>query len=144
MILNNQKRRPTDVALPDHAIEMLGSYFPGLDLKRVCIREGVPWYVPLSASAYTDRAVIYFKPGTYDPNSAAGLAHIAHELAHTAQYTEHGKWRFRALYIGSWLRNLFRHRSFVPAYRENRFEEEARRLAEVVFNDLCKKFGGQY
>jgi hypothetical protein len=135
MGLNNRKRRPDDT-LPDQAIELLGPYFPGLDLREVRIREGVPWYVPMKAVAYTDRNVIYFKPGAFDPFSAVGLANLAHELTHTAQYIEHGKWRFRALYLGSWFQNLLKHRSFQLAYLDNRFEEDARRVAEIVLRNL--------
>jgi len=122
--------------LPLHAKKLLAPYFPEVDLEDISIREPVPWYVPMKAVAYTDRNRIYFAHGCFDPDSLEGLAVIAHELSHCAQYKNYGTWRFRLLYIGSWLRELWRHGSFDEAYNQNRFEVAARAIEERVLADL--------
>jgi len=125
--------------LPKQAIELLAPYFPELDLENIIIIEGVPWYVPMKSGAYTDRNYLYFAPGTYDPCSLAGLTLIAHELAHTLQYKQYGKWNFRFLYLKSWLVELCRHLSFNEAYARNCFEVSAREVETQVYDDLCNR-----
>lgn len=127
------------VTMPDYIKALLAPYFPELELEDVCIREGIPRYVPMNAAAYTNRNHIYFAPGRYDPDSLEGIAMIAHELAHCAQYKNYGVWRFRVLYIGSWLIELWRHRSLNQAYSQNRFEVAAREVEERVFADLSNR-----
>jgi hypothetical protein len=124
--------------LPDHIKALLAPYFPELDLEGIRIREGIPWYVLMNAVAYADRDRIYFAPGRYDPDSLGGIAIIAHELTHCAQYKNHGVWRFRLLYVGSSLVEFWRHGSLYQAYVRNRFEVAAREVEEKVFADLCK------
>lgn len=127
--------------LPEHAIKLLAPFFPELDLKKIRVRAGIPWYVPMRADAYTNRHRIYFAPGKYDADSREGLALIAHELAHCAQYQTHGTWRFRLLYVSSWLAQLIQHRSFASAYLENRFEVDARVMAARVYDELSRRLG---
>ena len=122
--------------LPLYIKELLAPYFPEIDLEDICIREPIPWYVPIKAVAYTDRNDIYFAPGRFDPDSPEGIAIIAHELSHCAQYKNYGTWRFRALYIGSWLKEFLRYRSLYTAYRRNRFEIAARVIEKKVLADL--------
>jgi hypothetical protein len=122
--------------LPDYIKKMLAPYFPEIDLGDIRVRERVPWYVPVQATAYANRNRIYFASGCYDPDSPEGIALIAHELSHCAQYKNYGAWRFRVLYIISWLRELWRHGSFDKAYSQNRFEVAARAVEERVFADL--------
>ena len=122
--------------LPDYIKTLLAPYFPEIDVEDIRIREGIPWYVPMNAAAYTDRNYIYFAPGGYAPDSLEGIAMIAHELAHCAQYKQYGTWRFRVLYAASWLVELWRHWSFDQAYSQNRFEVAARAVEERVFADL--------
>jgi hypothetical protein len=122
--------------LPDYVKKLLAPYFPEIDLEKIRIREGIPWYVPMNAAAYTNRNHIYFARGCYDTDSLEGIAMIAHELAHCAQYKKHGTWRFRILYATSWLMKLWRHRSFKQAYNQNRFEVAARVVEERVFTEL--------
>lgn len=125
--------------LPDYVKKLLAPYFPEIDLEDVSICEGIPWYVLMNAAAYTDRNQIYFAPGHYDPDSLEGIALIAHELAHCAQYKHHGVWKFRVLYISSWLIELWRHWSLDKAYSRNRFEVAAREVEERVFADLSNR-----
>ncbi|HVG18839.1 MAG TPA: DUF4157 domain-containing protein [Blastocatellia bacterium] len=125
--------------LPDYIKALLAPYFPELDLEDICIREGLPWYVLMNVIAYADRNHIYFAPGRYDPDSVEGIAIIAHELAHCAQYKNHGVWRFRVMYVSSWLKEFWRHRSLGQAYIRNRFEVAAREVEERVFVDLSNR-----
>jgi Domain of unknown function (DUF4157) len=127
------------VMLPDCIKALLAPYFPELDLEDIRIRESIPWYVPMNAAAYTNRNHIYFAPGCYDTDSLAGIAMIAHELTHCAQYKNHGVLRFRVLYISSWLAELWGQRSFDQAYSRNRFEVAARELEERVCADLSNR-----
>src|SRR5215470_4248958 len=122
--------------LPQEIKVLLAPYFPGFNLNKIRIHHGIPWYVPMKASAYTDRNHIYFAPGSYDPYSAEGIALIAHEIAHSVQYENHGIWMFRQLYIRAWLVELCQHLSFNDAYSRNPFEAAARALEERVYNDL--------
>jgi hypothetical protein len=122
--------------LPDYVKKLLAPYFPEIDLEDIRIREGIPWYVPMNAAAYTNRNYIYFAAGRYDTDSLEGIAMIAHELAHCAQYKKYGTWRFRVLYAISWLINLRRYWSFHQAYSQNRFEVAARVVEERVLADL--------
>lgn len=124
------------VMLPDYIKALLAPYFPELDLEDICICEGIPRYVPMNAAAYANRNHIYFAHGRYDPDSLEGIALIAHELTHCAQYKYYGVWRFRVLYVSSWLAELWRGRSFDQAYCRNRFEVAAREVEERVFADL--------
>ena len=127
--------------LPQNVKRVLVAYFPELDLDEIRIREGIPWYVPMRVDAYTDRGSIYFGRGKYRPGSPAGIALIAHELAHCAQYKHHGTWRFRFMYAWGWLVELLRHSSFNTAYFENRFEVAARVMEDMVYDDLSNQLG---
>lgn len=129
------------VKLPENTIAALAPYFPDIDLSKIEIITGVPWYVPMKAGAYTDRNRIFFADGFYNPDTHEGLALIAHELTHVEQYRKFGKWKFRFLYSRSWMAELFRNLSFIQAYRNNRFEVAAREVESLVYCDLCD--GGQ-
>src|SRR5215216_2276503 len=122
--------------LPEYVKKLLAPYFPEIELEDICIREGIPWYVPMNVVAYANRNHIFFARGRYDPDSLEGIAVIAHELAHCAQYKSYGTWRFRVLYVSHWLRGLWRHRSFYKAYSRNHFEVAARAVEKRVFADL--------
>lgn len=125
-----------NIELPRNVKGLLAAYFPELDLDEIRIKRGIPWYVPMKADAYTDRNFIYFKRGKYRPRSKAGIALIAHELVHCAQYKQHGTWRFRFMYAWRWLVELLRHSSFSKAYLQNRFEVAARVIEDIVYDDL--------
>ena len=58
----------------------------GVDFSRVRVhRDASDVTTPLHARAVTRGQDIYFHPGEFQPNTAAGEALIAHELAHTRQ-----------------------------------------------------------
>jgi len=130
-----------NIKLPQNVKRLLVAYFPELDLDEIRIKEGIPWYVPMKVDAYTNCNRIYFERGRYRPESPAGIALIAHELAHCAQYERHGTWRFRIMYAWGWLVELFRHSSFTEAYLQNRFEVEARVMEDMVYDDLSNQLG---
>jgi Domain of unknown function (DUF4157) len=110
----------------------LARFFPGLNLDRIRVYEGIPWYVKGAPLAYADRHRIYFQPGAYRPDSGEGLALIAHELVHCWQYQRHGTWRFRARYLAAYFRNRLARMSDLEAYLNIPFEVEARSLEESI------------
>lgn len=122
--------------LPAHVQELLAPYFPTLDLAQIRVHEGIPWYVTMDATAYTDGNNIFFKPGAFDPDSLAGIALIGHEVTHSVQFQTHGKWRFRTRYLTNWGRQYKEHRDFNHAYYYNEFEIEARAMEDRIYQDL--------
>lgn len=60
---------------------------------------------------------------------------LAHELVHVRQFAENGPIRFLSLYVGSYLKNLFRLRSHRQAYLNIPFEIEARAEAAAWKQD---------
>jgi len=56
---------------------------------------------------------------------------LAHELVHVRQFAENGPTRFLALYVGHYLKNLFRLRNHRQAYLDIPFEIEAREEASA-------------
>lgn len=125
--------------LPDHVKKILAPYFPTFDLAQIRIFEGIPFYVTMDATAYTDGNHIFFKPGAFDPDSIEGIALIGHEVTHSVQFQTCGKWRFRASYLRNWARQLQTHRTFAHAYFYNEFEVEARAMEQRILDDLLAK-----
>ncbi len=123
-------------SLPEHVKVILAPYFPDFDLAQIRVFEGIPFYVTMDATAYTDGNNIFFKPGAYDPDSTAGIALIGHEVTHSVQFQTYGKWRFRARYLTNWGRQYTAHRNFSHAYYYNEFEIEARALEDRIYSDL--------
>jgi hypothetical protein len=124
--------------LPKSAAQVLSPFFPGFDLRRVRIHEGIPRYVVGRPIGYADRDHIYFAPGAYRVDTVAGLALIAHELAHCRQYGRYGTWRFRARYLAAYLKNRLRGMNHPQAYRNIPFEIEARRIEAEVHRALAE------
>ncbi len=122
--------------LPDHVKEILAPYFPAFELDKIRVFEGIPFYVTMDATAYTDGNHIFFKPGAFDPDSIAGIALIGHEVMHSVQFQQHGKWRFRARYLTNWGKQYQAHRNLNHAYYYNEFEIEARAMEERIYSDL--------
>jgi hypothetical protein len=124
------------VPLPEEVVTLLAPFFPGFDLRRVRIHEGIPRYVIGDAVGYADRYDIYFAPGAYRVDTVGGLALIAHEIAHCLQYHEHGTWRFRARYVAAYFKNRWRGMNHLKAYRNIPFEIEAREIEAEVYREL--------
>ncbi|HYP28903.1 MAG TPA: DUF4157 domain-containing protein [Blastocatellia bacterium] len=134
-----KRREARGSALPESTIKLLAPYFPSLNLREIRVREGIPWYVLMDASAYADRNYIYFAPGAYDPYSVEGIAIIGHEITHSAQYKAIGTLKFRVLYLWEWVRGLYTHLSIRRAYARNPFEVAAARMQSRIYEDLSAR-----
>lgn len=130
------KREPAK--LPEEVVQLLAPFFPGFDLSRVRIHEGVPRYVVGDPVGYADRNNVYLAPGCYRVDTIEGLALIAHEVAHCRQYHQHGAWRFRARYLANYFKNRLRGMKHLKAYRQIPFEIEAREVEAKVYRALKK------
>lgn len=122
--------------LPPEAMRLLQPFFPGFDLRRVCVREGIPRYVIGDPLGYTDRDTIYLQRGGYQPETIHGLALLAHEIAHCQQYDRYGTWRFRARYLGEYFKHRRRGMNHVAAYWNISFEAQARAVEDLVIETL--------
>jgi hypothetical protein len=118
--------------LPPEVLQLLAPFFPGFDLSRVRIYEGIPRYVIANPVGYADRNRVYLAPGFYRVDTAEGLALVAHEITHCRQYQQHGAWRFRAKYLAAYCHNRRRGMSHDRAYLEIPFEVEARKIERNV------------
>ncbi|MEW5774909.1 MAG: DUF4157 domain-containing protein, partial [Thermodesulfobacteriota bacterium] len=110
--------------LPQHVKEHYRNEFGEEELDKVRVKMGIPEHVRKNAAidpaAYVDGHTIYFKPGEYDPNSAAGVAQIGHELKHVQQgaTTPFFKLRYAWQYLTS-------PKSGEEAYDDITYEKEA-------------------
>lgn len=123
-------------ALPPDAVRVLQPFFPGYDVRRVRVREGIPRYVIGEPLGYADRDNIYLQRGAYQPETIAGLALLAHEIAHCQQYDRHGAWQFRRRYLQAYFQNRRRGMNHATAYWHVPFEIQARVVEDLVFETL--------
>ena len=126
----------TRFALPPEAVHVLQPFFPGYDVRRVRVREGIPRYVIGDPLGYADRDNIYLQKGAYQPETIAGLALLAHEVAHCQQYDRYGTWNFRARYLRAYFQNRRRGMNHATAYWHVPFEIQARAVEDLVFETL--------
>ena len=124
------------VILPEEVVALLTPFFPGFDLSRIRVCEGIPRYLLGDPVGYADRYRIYFAPGAYRVDTIEGLSLIAHEVAHCLQYHRHGAWRFRARYLAAYFKNRMSGMNHLRAYRSIPFEIEAREVEEQVYRAL--------
>ncbi len=126
--------------LPLEVQQLLAPFFPGFDLRRIRIYEGIPRYVAATSTiepiGYTDRHRIYLAPGVYRVDSVEGLALLAHEITHCRQYKELGTWRFRAKYLTAYFKNRRQGMTGQTAYLNIPYEIEAREVEAKVFAAL--------
>lgn len=122
--------------LPKEARALLSPYFPGFNLTRVRVREGIPWYVVGRPRGYADRYSIYLAHGDFRIDSVEGISLLAHEIAHCRQYQELGVWKFRALYLRHYFANLVRGMAPEDAYLNIPFEIEARTIERRVLVEV--------
>ena len=81
--------------------------YPDIDLERISLHEGLPFYVRGTPNAITVGRRIYFNVGTYDPCSRKGIALIAHELFHVHQGSGGpGFWFIRPFYLWYFIRKV--------------------------------------
>ena len=117
---------PNSTPFPESSKEILGKWFPDLDLDEIRSHTGIPWYVRLvnpRAIAYTEGNDIYYKRGHYDQESATGLALTGHELTHVRQENRYGQGAYRRHYI---LNRTFR----------KALEDEADAMQDLIRKDL--------
>ncbi len=85
---------------------MLAPYRPAGDLAAMRIETGAPWarIPPLfGADAMTLRTRTLIRPDSYRPDTAWGLALLAHECGHIRQWRELGVLQFVVRYaLGLW------------------------------------------
>src|SRR5690242_13998139 len=124
--------------LPPEIQQLLAPFFPGFDLGRIRIHEGIPLYVVANSVGYADRDRIYLAPGFYRVDTAEGLALIAHELTHCRQYQRYGAWRFRARYLSAYVNNRHSGMPHDQAYMEIPFEVEARNIEQKVYAAMSR------
>ncbi|MBK9316200.1 MAG: hypothetical protein IPM55_18455 [Acidobacteria bacterium] len=125
--------------LSSEARMILQPYFPDVDLGRVRLRGKIPWYVFDKPAGYTDRYSIYIDPATIPVDPLDQFALLAHEIEHTRQYLQYGTWRFRCLYVLSYLKNRYRGLKHRQAYQNIDFEIEACRAESRVACDLLAR-----
>lgn len=122
--------------LPLEVQQLLAPFFPGFDLCRIRVYEGIPRYVTFAGRikpiGYTNQNRIYLAPGAYRVDTTDGLALLAHEIAHCRQYKNHGLWRFRAKYLAAYFQNRRRGMTEQNAYLNIPFEVEAREIEANV------------
>ena len=123
-------------ALPPEAVLVLQPFFSSYDVRRVRVREGIPHYVIGEPLGYAARDTVYLQGGAYQPATIAGLALLAHEIAHCQQYDHYGVWRFRALYLQAYFKNRRRGMKHAAAYWNVPFEIQARAIEDLVFETL--------
>ena len=126
------------IRLPEDVRGRLAESFPDLDVDRIIIRVGLPWWTrlaPLDVRAVALRDRICVDPDV-DVCSREGIALIAHELVHVAQWRRAGRHAppglrraaFPVRYIGAYLRARFRGMDGISAYRSIPYEREAMRF----------------
>jgi len=126
----------TGEPLPPEVCQLLASFFPDFDLRRVRVYEGIPRYVIGQPLGYVNRYKIFFAPGAYRLDTAEGLALLAHELEHCRQYHVLGRWRFRWRYLRAFCRNRWLGMRWEDAYWHVPFEISARRVEANVLASL--------
>ena len=126
--------------LPPDAQELLQPHFTTLDLALIRFRQPVPALIrrlsPFDPAAIAFPAIVYVATGVFNPSSPAGLALIAHELEHVAQWRRHGRLPFLVLYLTAYIRGRCRRLPPWEAYRAIGFEVEARAKEDLVWKAL--------
>jgi len=95
---------------------------------------GVPgrWLPPLvRAGAMTFGRNVLFRAGRYDPETASGLALIAHESGHITQWRDLGVWRFLVDYARGLVTARFAHARHPMERPLNQWQQELRELLEA-------------
>ncbi len=146
-VFKNKKPR-TYPGLPDCVKNYLSKFFEKSLLDAITWDQGVPFYVPIDAAAFTLDDHIYFGPGSYNPLNGIQedeIILIAHEVTHSRQYRENGSLRQKARYLSEsaaqgivgtieWNAGM----GFALSYYGNKYEKEAYDLDKKVRDDLIK------
>lgn len=111
--------------LTDRERQALRPYIAQADLESARIHDGVvPRYLPRRYIGIARGHHVYFRPGTYTPDTVKGLALLGHELVHVGQYRRGATWL-------SFLLSYARH-----GYRNSPLEVAARAVQERIARDL--------
>jgi hypothetical protein len=131
--VNLRRRARSGRTLPCEAVERLRPHFPdGFDFTAVRIRDGIPRWAVGRPSAVTFGETIYFAPGHYAPATNEGVALLAQELAHVAQFRALGTWRFAARYLAAYFTGRLSGHGRHAAYWNIPFERAARDVEIAV------------
>jgi len=117
----------------------LKPFFIDLDLDKIILIDGISFgrliLKLFNASAITFGKRIYFsKP--LNQNDTSTIFLIAHELVHVEQYKKNGVILFLLKYLRELIRNLIIHRSFITAYKNISFEEDAYSRGNKIFDAI--------
>lgn len=86
------------------------------------------WPGPVAAMTLGRR--IFLGEDNHSPTELRRL--LVHELVHARQWRQAGATRFLRRYVGDYLRGRLRGSGHAEAYRNIRYEAEARRIAHMV------------
>ena len=93
-------------------VDRLAPYVPREALERMRVLTGRPWrWFPttIGMAAVTFGDHVLFREGSYDPVSPRGVALIAHEAMHVAQYRRYGRVGMVLRYLRGQIKCRFRH-----------------------------------
>ncbi len=123
------------------AQNVLGKYFDKDLLSKIEINEnGLPYYVPSGMDAFTYGNMVFFKAGAYDPFTVAGIAAIAHEVVHVAQWKDFGDVPMVTGYLGDSAALFFQGKD---TYENNSFEIQASRRQAAIQAELERVYKGK-
>lgn len=93
-------------------IDTLAAHVPRDSLERMRVLTGRPWHwlpalIGMSAITFGDH--VLFRHGRFNESSTRGLALIAHESIHIAQYRRYGRLGMSLRYLWGQLRCGFQH-----------------------------------
>ncbi|URL56877.1 DUF4157 domain-containing protein [Luteibacter flocculans] len=132
-------------SLTDCENRILAPYFPGKDLSKIDVEEGIPWLARQfgagNADAWTYKNTIYTAPGVDAPDTAGGISLIGHEIVHSTQYDQYGAIGLARRYNSAYKSNIKAGMSEYDAYRNNPFEVAGFDMGARVLHDL-KENGG--
>jgi hypothetical protein len=137
--LLDRKRFASGRPLTVHETAALGPFFPGFDLGKIRVQEGLPWFAGAGTEAMTLGNRIYVTGDR--PDSAPGIALLAHEITHSSQYARDGWTRFLARYASAYLSNRLRGMRAHDAYRAIPDEVEAFAMGSRVAAHLASASG---
>lgn len=123
---------------------ILSKYFPGKDLGRIDIKQGIPYLARKAgaegADAWTFKNTIYL--GIPDaPDTVAGVALIGHEVVHSTQYDQYGVIGMARRYKAAYNENLKAGMSEYDAYRNNPFEIEGFNMGAKILDEVQAQGG---
>jgi len=110
--------------LTAHERMIFKPYFAQIVLDEACIIDGkVPFWLRCDMCAVVLYNKIYFRAGSYQPNTKQGVELLGHELTHVSQFL-HGM---------TWIKYLW---SCRYGYLNSPYEVEARSKARFIANDF--------